>query len=157
MARATAFLLLSDSKSSFSIEGERPSPKRAARWGQNRITIHPTKLLRCGHPSNIADYWLLPPELSGAPAPGPLGMAGPEEFIGLLPMPPIAEPPVGEPGIPPDGGIVDGLPVKPRPTEPEVLADGIPGLPGEVVVPSGFAPPLLPMASAAPPPAPPCA
>ena len=34
MARAAAFLLLSDSKSSFSIEGERPSPKRAARWGQ---------------------------------------------------------------------------------------------------------------------------
>ena len=34
MARAAAFLLLSDSKSSFSIEGERPSPKRAVRWGQ---------------------------------------------------------------------------------------------------------------------------
>lgn len=34
MARAAAFLLLSDSKSSFSIEGELPSPKRAARWGQ---------------------------------------------------------------------------------------------------------------------------
>jgi len=34
MARAAAFLLLSDSKSSFSIEGERPSLKRAARWGQ---------------------------------------------------------------------------------------------------------------------------
>jgi len=34
MARAAAFLLLSDSRSSFSIEGERPSPKRAARWGQ---------------------------------------------------------------------------------------------------------------------------
>ncbi len=33
MARV-AFLLLSDSKSSFSIEGERPSPKRAVRWGQ---------------------------------------------------------------------------------------------------------------------------
>jgi Fic family protein len=34
MARAAAFLLLSDSKSSFWIEGERPSPKRTARWGQ---------------------------------------------------------------------------------------------------------------------------
>jgi len=34
MARAAAFLILSDSKSSFSIEGEQPSPKRAARWGQ---------------------------------------------------------------------------------------------------------------------------
>ncbi|MFZ0889188.1 MAG: Fic family protein [Candidatus Binataceae bacterium] len=34
MARAAAFLLFSDSKSSFRIEGERPSPKRAVRWGQ---------------------------------------------------------------------------------------------------------------------------
>jgi len=34
LARAAAFLLLSDSKSSFSIEGERPSPQRALRWGQ---------------------------------------------------------------------------------------------------------------------------
>lgn len=33
-ARAAAFLLLSDSKSSFAIEGERPSGDRAARWGQ---------------------------------------------------------------------------------------------------------------------------
>lgn len=34
MARAAAFLLLSDSKSSFWIEGERPSAQRALRWGQ---------------------------------------------------------------------------------------------------------------------------
>lgn len=34
MARAAAFLLLSDSKSSFAIEGERPSGPRTARWGQ---------------------------------------------------------------------------------------------------------------------------
>lgn len=34
LARAAAFLLLSDSRSSFGIEGERPSPERAARWGQ---------------------------------------------------------------------------------------------------------------------------
>lgn len=34
MARAAAFLLLNDSKSSFAIEGERPSGPRAARWGQ---------------------------------------------------------------------------------------------------------------------------
>ncbi|WP_235080001.1 Fic family protein [Asticcacaulis sp. AC402] len=34
MARAAAFLLLSDSKSSFAIEGERPTGRRAARWGQ---------------------------------------------------------------------------------------------------------------------------
>ena len=34
LARATAQLLLSDSRSSFNIEGERPSPKRAQRWGQ---------------------------------------------------------------------------------------------------------------------------
>ncbi len=34
LARAAAFLLLSDSRSSFHIEGERPSAQRAARWGQ---------------------------------------------------------------------------------------------------------------------------
>jgi hypothetical protein len=34
LARAAAFLLLSDSKSSFAIEGERPSGDRASRWGQ---------------------------------------------------------------------------------------------------------------------------
>ena len=34
VARAAAFLLLSDSRSSFDIEGERPSPQRAERWGQ---------------------------------------------------------------------------------------------------------------------------
>jgi hypothetical protein len=34
VARAAAFLLLSDSRSSFYIEGERPSVQRAARWGQ---------------------------------------------------------------------------------------------------------------------------
>jgi Fic/DOC family protein len=34
MARAAAFLLLSDSKSSFWIEGEKPPAQRIARWGQ---------------------------------------------------------------------------------------------------------------------------
>jgi hypothetical protein len=34
IARAAAFLLLSDSKASFSIEGERPPAQRIARWGQ---------------------------------------------------------------------------------------------------------------------------
>ena len=34
VARAAAFLLLNDSKSSFAIEGERPSGDRASRWGQ---------------------------------------------------------------------------------------------------------------------------
>jgi hypothetical protein len=34
IARAAAFLLLNDSKSSFAIEGERPSGTRAVRWGQ---------------------------------------------------------------------------------------------------------------------------
>jgi len=33
VARAAAFLLLSDSRSSFAIEGEKPSGQRAARWG----------------------------------------------------------------------------------------------------------------------------
>jgi Fic family protein len=34
LLRASAFLLLKDSKASFSIEGESPKSKRAARWGQ---------------------------------------------------------------------------------------------------------------------------
>ncbi|BCG83777.1 Fic family protein [Mesorhizobium sp. 113-3-3] len=34
IARAAAFILLNDSRSSFAIEGERPSGPRAARWGQ---------------------------------------------------------------------------------------------------------------------------
>jgi Fic family protein len=34
VARAAAFLLLNDSRSSFAIEGERPSGNRAVRWGQ---------------------------------------------------------------------------------------------------------------------------
>lgn len=34
LARAAAFLLLSDSRSSFQIEGEQPPPQRIARWGQ---------------------------------------------------------------------------------------------------------------------------
>jgi Fic family protein len=34
VSRAAAFLLLKDSKSSFVIEGEQPSSKRAARWGR---------------------------------------------------------------------------------------------------------------------------
>src|SRR5579859_113297 len=34
ISRAAAFLLLNDSKSSFAIEGERPSGARAVRWGQ---------------------------------------------------------------------------------------------------------------------------
>lgn len=34
VARAAAFLLLADSKSSFAIENERPSTERAVRWGQ---------------------------------------------------------------------------------------------------------------------------
>ena len=34
LQRAAAFLLLKDSKASFTIEGESPRSKRAARWGQ---------------------------------------------------------------------------------------------------------------------------
>jgi len=34
VARAAAFILLNDSRSSFAIEGERPSGSRTARWGQ---------------------------------------------------------------------------------------------------------------------------
>jgi hypothetical protein len=34
VSRAAAFLLLQDSRSSFQIEGEQPTPERAARWGR---------------------------------------------------------------------------------------------------------------------------
>ena len=49
IARAAAFLLLNDSKSSFAIEGERPSGTRAARWGQ--------AIAQAGtHPLTIAEF-----------------------------------------------------------------------------------------------------
>lgn len=43
VTRAAAFLLLSDSKASFAIEGERPSSARAARWGRAiaEAGVHP--------------------------------------------------------------------------------------------------------------------
>ena len=43
VTRAAAFLLLSDSKSSFAIEGERPSSARAARWARaiGEAGVHP--------------------------------------------------------------------------------------------------------------------
>lgn len=44
VARAAAFLLLNDSKSSFAIEGERPSGTRAVRWGQAIAEAGSTKL-----------------------------------------------------------------------------------------------------------------
>jgi hypothetical protein len=44
VARAAAFLLLNDSKSSFAIEGEKPSGMRAARWGQAIAQAGTTKL-----------------------------------------------------------------------------------------------------------------
>lgn len=54
VTRAAAFLLLSDSKSSFAIEGERPSSARAARWaraigeaGVQPITIDELERLQC--------------------------------------------------------------------------------------------------------------
>lgn len=51
LARAAAFLLLEDSKSSFAIEGEQPRPSRIARWGQaigqaGRIPLDLAELLR---------------------------------------------------------------------------------------------------------------
>jgi hypothetical protein len=51
LARTAAFLLLADSRSSFAIEGERPSPSRVARWGQaigqaGRTTLDLDELLR---------------------------------------------------------------------------------------------------------------
>lgn len=47
IARAAAFLLLNDSKSSFAIEGERPSRARAARWAEaiGQAGLRPLSLL----------------------------------------------------------------------------------------------------------------
>ena len=39
LQRASSFLLLKDSKASFSIEGENPRNNRAARWGKNELSI----------------------------------------------------------------------------------------------------------------------
>ncbi len=48
VARAAAFLLLSDSKSSFAIENEKPSTERALRWGQ--------AIVQAGdHPLSVAE------------------------------------------------------------------------------------------------------
>ncbi|SLJ91194.1 Fic family protein [Novosphingobium mathurense] len=44
VARAAAFLLLNDSKSSFAIEGEQPSSTRAIRWGQAIAEAGQTRL-----------------------------------------------------------------------------------------------------------------
>lgn len=44
LARAAAFLLLSDSRASFRIEGETPSPDRARRWGQSIARAGTTRL-----------------------------------------------------------------------------------------------------------------
>ena len=51
LKRASAFLLLKDSKASFTIEGESPKSKRMARWGQaigqaGRIELNKEELLR---------------------------------------------------------------------------------------------------------------
>jgi hypothetical protein len=44
LARAAAFLLLSDSRASYGIEGETPSPDRARRWAQTIARAGATKL-----------------------------------------------------------------------------------------------------------------
>ena len=44
MARAAAFLLRSDSKASYQIEGEKPSPDRLRRWGQAIMKAGATRL-----------------------------------------------------------------------------------------------------------------
>ena len=44
MARAAAFLLLEDSRASYDIEGERPSPDRLLRWGQTVQRAGATRL-----------------------------------------------------------------------------------------------------------------
>jgi hypothetical protein len=74
ITRAAAFLLLSDSKSSFAIEGERPSSARAARWARaigeagvhpitvdelerlQRLVIGDARFVKLG-PGKTADSW----------------------------------------------------------------------------------------------------
>ena len=55
LARAAAQLLLSDSRSSFDIEGERPSPKRAQRWGKaiGKAGSRPLSIEELGHLQSV--------------------------------------------------------------------------------------------------------
>jgi Fic family protein len=100
LARAAAFLLLSDSKASFQIEGEQPPAQRVARWGQaiaeagqvqlsreelerlQRIVIGDTRFVPLGlrrHGGFVGDH----DRRSGEPIPVHI-TARPEDIPGLI-------------------------------------------------------------------------
>ncbi len=75
IARAAAFLLLADSKSSFAIEHERPSTERAARWGQ--------AIAQAGdHPLSIVELERLQRLVIGDARFVRLGLRGDGGFVG---------------------------------------------------------------------------
>ncbi len=100
MARAAAFLLLNDTKSSFAIEGERPSSARAARWGRavaeagqrafdraelerlQRIVIEDARFVRLGL-RDEGGFVGLHDRIDGAPLPDHIS-ARPQDLPGLV-------------------------------------------------------------------------
>ena len=100
MARAAAFLLLNDTKSSFAIEGERPSSARAARWGRavaeagqrapdraelerlQRIVIEDARFVRLGL-RDEGGFVGLHDRIDGAPLPDHIS-ACPQDLPGLV-------------------------------------------------------------------------
>ena len=100
MARAAAFLLLNDTKSSFAIEGERPSNARAARWSRaiagagqrapdraelerlQRIVIEDARFVQLGL-RDEGGFVGLHDRIDGAPLPDHIG-ARPEDLPGLV-------------------------------------------------------------------------
>ena len=99
MARAASFLLLNDTKSSFAIEGERPSNVRAARWGRaiaeagrrapdraelehlQRIVIGDARFVRLGL-RDEGGFVGLHDRIDGSPLPDHIS-ARPEDLPGL--------------------------------------------------------------------------
>lgn len=76
VARAAAFLLLNDSKSSFAIEGERPSGRRALRWGQ--------AIAQAGmHPLSLAEFERLQVMVIGDSRFVQLGLRTEGGFVGI--------------------------------------------------------------------------
>ncbi|HYN81996.1 MAG TPA: Fic family protein [Gemmatimonadaceae bacterium] len=100
MSRAAAFLLLSDSRASFRIEGEEPSPDRARRWGQaiaragttrlsieefkalQRIVIGDARFVKLGL-RNEGGFVGEHDRLTGAPLPDHIS-ARPDDLVSLL-------------------------------------------------------------------------
>jgi Fic family protein len=76
VARAAAFLLLNDSRSSFAIEGERPSGDRANRWGQ--------AIAQAGtHPLSLAEFDRLQRIVIGDARFVRLGLRNEGGFVGI--------------------------------------------------------------------------